>query len=233
MNLDAYLIMTNVAPEDWSARINQIPRIIGRSPKADIRIPSRFERVSRKHAEIWVHEQETIQIRELGSTTGTKVNGIWLPTQQAIDLVLGDRLWLGGIELMVTAALFPDEKFVSKAELSFDYNNKASANFDPVNLPEDRDLLQQLTPAELDIALWIARGYVGDAELGRVLKRSANTVRTQMGRIFQKLDVHSRAELSSWLKKAGSVKPELAPPTVSMEVSTTATAPADGVRRSS
>lgn len=206
MSVDAYLIMTNVAPEDWSARIDQTPRIIGRSPKADIRIPAQFERASRKHAEIWVTEQETIEIQDLGSTTGTKVNGIWIPTQKAIEVVLGDRLWLGEMELMVTAALSLDAKLVSQGHSSFEYDNKASTDFIPTSRPPRRNQLQQLTPAELEIVLWFCRGYVRNADLGRVLKRSENTVRTQLGSIYQKLGVHSRAELSSWLKRVGSSK---------------------------
>lgn len=206
MSTDVYLIMTNVAPEDWSARIDQTPRVIGRSPAADIRIPAGYKGVSRRHAEIWLDEDESIRILELGSSAGTKVNGVWIEPKRPVRVVVGDRLWLGEIELVITPALSPVAQVVAEAHINFQYGDEESAQRRPATPHPDRVQLRDLTPAELEVVLWICRGYVRDAELGRMLKRSANTVRTQMGSIFQKLGVHSRAELVSWLKRASAVK---------------------------
>jgi len=84
----------------------------------------------------------------------------------------------------------------------------ASAYLTIVNIPAEEwcaAVLSErtLTPAELDVLLWICRGYVSDKDLGRVLERSPHTVRTHVASIFKKLKVTSRAELVSWLKRAG------------------------------
>jgi DNA-binding CsgD family transcriptional regulator len=64
-----------------------------------------------------------------------------------------------------------------------------------------------LTPAELDIVLWMYRGYTTDDELGRALFRSPHTVRTQVASVFGKLNLHSRTELVTWLQRAASTAP--------------------------
>lgn len=55
----------------------------------------------------------------------------------------------------------------------------------------DRDLL---TPAELRVARKVAAGHT-NAEVGRLLHLSANTVRSHLKRIYGKLGIHSRREL--------------------------------------
>ena len=67
-----------------------------------------------------------------------------------------------------------------------------------------RDMLRQLTAAELEVVLWMYRGYTSDDELGRTLHRSPNTIRTQVGSIFGKLNLHSRTDIVSWLKRSSS-----------------------------
>lgn len=195
--------MTNVAPEDWSARVVCTPRIIGRSAEADIRVPAKFKRVSRKHAEIGGDETEAIRLRDLGSTGGTTINGVWIEPGRSVELVVGDRLWLGEIELVLSAAQSPAAQLVAEAQISFQYSDDESTLRPDALIAPNRTSLQQLSPAEFDIVLWIRRGYVRDTELGRMLNRRANTVRTQMGSIFRKLNMHSRAELASWLKRSG------------------------------
>lgn len=196
-------MMTNVAPEDWCARVGQSPRMIGRSSEAGIRIPAKFKRVSRKHAEIWSNDRETFRLRDLGSTSGTTVNGVWIEPGQSVGLILGDRLWLGEVELVLSAAQSPAAQLVSGAQIGFQYSDDESTLRPDALIAPNRTSLQQLSPAEFDIVLWIRRGYVRDTELGRMLNRRANTVRTQMGSIFRKLNMHSRAELASWLKRSG------------------------------
>jgi DNA-binding CsgD family transcriptional regulator len=212
MSVEAYLMMTNVAPEDWCARVDQSPRMIGRSSEAGIRIPAKFKRVSRKHAEIWSNDPETFRLRDLGSTSGTTVNGVWIEPGQSVGLILGDRLWLGEVELVLSAALTPTSYLVADADIRFQYSDDECTLPSRGTFASNRSCLQQLTPAELDIVLWICRGYVRDVDLGRMLSRRANTIRTQIGSIFRKLNIHSRAELSSWLKRSGAKLTTLEPP---------------------
>lgn len=58
--------------------------------------------------------------------------------------------------------------------------------------------LDALTSREREIALYVGRGLT-TPQIGLLLGTSRNTVRNQMGRIFDKLGVSSRAELAGWL----------------------------------
>jgi LuxR family maltose regulon positive regulatory protein len=62
-------------------------------------------------------------------------------------------------------------------------------------------LLAELSRAELEIVLWMTRGYTTDGEIGKLLYRSPHTVRTQVSSIFNKLGIHSRAELVGWANR--------------------------------
>jgi pSer/pThr/pTyr-binding forkhead associated (FHA) protein len=58
-------------------------------------------RVSRRHAEIG-NEDGRIWIQDVGSTNGTKVNGNTLTLNQKQDLVGGDKISFGGLEVVVS-----------------------------------------------------------------------------------------------------------------------------------
>lgn len=77
--------------------------IVGRSRKADLRLPEGF--VSRRHARLWT-EGGRLMVEDLGSANGTFVNGdrIHRPT----SLVAGDRVRFDEFEFTV-AALPPEE----------------------------------------------------------------------------------------------------------------------------
>ena len=64
-----------------------------------------------------------------------------------------------------------------------------------------RDALSTLSPAELEIVLWICRGYFEDQEIATKLHRSPHTIRTQIVSIFRKLEVNSRPELTAFIKR--------------------------------
>jgi DNA-binding NarL/FixJ family response regulator len=55
--------------------------------------------------------------------------------------------------------------------------------------------LDQLTPRECDVALLAARGLT-NRQIGAELNLSVNTVSNHLKRVYAKLGVHSRAELS-------------------------------------
>ena len=69
--------------------------VIGRGADADIRLTDTG--VSRRHAEVRVTE-ETVQVRDLGSTNGTLVNGLRVQTASLLD---GDRITVGTTELVL------------------------------------------------------------------------------------------------------------------------------------
>jgi DNA-binding CsgD family transcriptional regulator len=86
-----------------------------------------------------------------------------------------------------------------------------TANCDPVETerpeapePAGRQLCRELSPAEIDVLLWISRGYSDYSEIGKLLHRSPLTVETEVRNMRAKLGLHSRTELMGWLKRVNS-----------------------------
>jgi DNA-binding CsgD family transcriptional regulator len=201
---NAYLVMTNINPEEWCAVITAGRQIIGRAVEARIRISPQFPHVSRRHAEIW-RERNLIKIQDLGSQSGTHINGVWVKDSRETTVAIGDRIWLGGLELEVVSqisllAQVLAENGISVGEAAEAEETRIRTNTAP--LPA-RYTLAALTHAELEILLWISRGYLNDAEIGKTTHRSPNPIRTQINSILRKLNVHSRGEIFAWLKRCG------------------------------
>lgn len=199
----AYLTIVNVSADEWCAAIAPRERLIGRGVDASIRIPPRFSYASRRHAEIWA-DQGGPWIRDVGSSAGTNINGVWLKPHKAHQLAVADRIWLGGVELEWASSLGPLSQIIAEMGL----NPPVDGDDDTIRLERRTTvvppafLLQQLTHAELEVVLWMCRGYTQVHELGRKLHRSPNTIRTHLGKVFTKLGVHSREELLGWLQRA-------------------------------
>ncbi len=100
----AYLVLLNRSPDQWCAVIDQQRKVIGRSRQCEIPLPREFPHVSRRHAEIYA-DRCGIIIRDLGSRSGTNINGVWIERHQEASLILGDRVWMGGVELEVVSAI--------------------------------------------------------------------------------------------------------------------------------
>jgi DNA-binding CsgD family transcriptional regulator len=203
-----YLLITNVPPEVWRAGISGDPQVIGRSDECEIVIPGNYRQVSRRHAtiECW---QKNLQIQDIGSTGGTKLNGVPLIPNKRSQLVIGDRVWLGGLELHYIST---DGSILEGIEGKSSNAERSSDEILSIQLPPARsavnDRLKYLSPAELDVLHWICRGLMTNKEIALRLDRSPNTIRTQLGSIFQKLDLHSREQLITLLRRheIGSLK---------------------------
>ncbi len=72
------------------------PLVIGRSPGADIVIPTDY--VSSKHAR-FVPAQDRLIIEDLGSTNGTMLNG--RPVHGSADCSAGDTVRIGNIDIEI------------------------------------------------------------------------------------------------------------------------------------
>lgn len=195
----AYLIMTNIEPDDWCVEFAEERTVLGRGERADVRIPPRFPLVSRCHAEIW-RDRDGIKIRDIGSTAGTHINGVWINDQHEATLEIGDRIWMGGVDLQVVdqVALNPEIEDAGSPKVEME------TCFDLDTLYQSAREGKDLSQAELEVALLIARGCVSDVDIGRKLFRSPNTIRTQVNSIYRKLNVHSRAEIVAHLKRAAA-----------------------------
>lgn len=195
-----YLVMTNVDPEDWCVVITELQQTIGRSVEADIPVAQRFPHVSRLHAKVW-QDRHFVKIRDLGSLAGTRVNGVWVKDSREATVALGDRIWMGGLELELVDQVSVLAKLLAETQIT---TNEDSDSSDTIKITAElptRYILAGLSQAELEILLWMSRGYVDDAEIAKILHRSPNTIRTQVGSISRKLNVHSRAEIIGWLRR--------------------------------
>ncbi|MEQ1826664.1 MAG: FHA domain-containing protein [Pirellula sp.] len=180
------LVITNCPADEWNAAINRAPAVIGRGTDADIEIPARFSTVSRRHAKVW-KDDRFVYFSDLASKSGSSINGVWVKPNTVVEIEHGDRICLGSLELRFICSSTDDPK--------------AMHLIDDQTWPlPQRDVsiktrLQDLSHAELQVLLTMTRGDLDDEEIGRKLHRSPNTVRTQVGSIFKKINVHSRTQL--------------------------------------
>jgi DNA-binding CsgD family transcriptional regulator len=202
MEAAGYLFMVNVSLDEWNWAIVDAEQTIGRGEEASIQIPDRYRAVSRRHATIWSDPAGQIYIRDLGSRCGTDVNGIHLKPGEQYRVVVGDRVNLAGLELQVTASLPPITEIVAELNVADVHDTCDMEELERRNGDAARELLRCLSNAELEVVLWLCRGYTQLETIGKKLHRSPHTVRTQLNSIFRKLDVHSRDELIGKLRRA-------------------------------
>jgi len=201
--VNAYLVMTNTPSADWVASLSLTPQVLGRSREADIRVPSRCRSVSRQHASVW-HDRSWTWICDCGSTYGTWINGVRLNPGRNTKIEHGDRILLGTLELVLV------DELQLRRNVLLDEGETPDGADDTFKLSAGDNCLQgfglqplpMLTNAERDVVLWMMRGHTRPEEIGRMVHRSPNTVRTQLSSIFRKLDVHSRDELMGFLLRS-------------------------------
>jgi DNA-binding CsgD family transcriptional regulator len=68
---------------------------------------------------------------------------------------------------------------------------------------------EELTPQELQIVLHVARGMT-NREVGAALFLSHKTIEFHLGRVYRKLDMHSRSELISRFAREAAEEPATA-----------------------
>jgi DNA-binding CsgD family transcriptional regulator len=193
------LLITNIPHREWSALITTLPQVIGRAPNVQIRVPAQHQTVSRNHAKVWC-EGQTAWICDLQSTCGTRINGVNIQPGKPGRISEDDRISLGKLELRVV-----DESASSGTHLTLNQGEPPEittilAVLTAQTNPEFEVLEPEaLTASEQDVLLWFSRGLTTPQQIGKQIKRSAHTIRTQLNSIFRKLQVHSRDELMGWL----------------------------------
>ena len=103
------LLSTRATPEIWgyymvegggSFPITHWENVIGRSKTADIRIP--LATVSNNHALLIRKDEEEWVFRDLGSTSGSSINGYGLDSNKRYLVGAGDEIGMGGVTSTVT-----------------------------------------------------------------------------------------------------------------------------------
>lgn len=215
----AFLLMTNVPPHVWQASVFDRPQVIGRLPDCDIVIPGEYVHVSRQHAVVGA-DQCGLWIQDLGSSGGTQLNGVPLVPKSQTRAVIGDRMLLGGLELYFVS---PEASVLDELEAPGpeETETRRTVRFTPQSVKSMGGVqLSSLSPAELEVVRWICRGLTTVDEIGRKLFRSPHTVRTQLGSVFKKLEVHSREELLALLRRCETAWTQPDPSDISLDQDT-------------
>lgn len=118
--------------------------LIGRADECQLRPKS--ETVSRRHAAIELHDSKVL-IRDLGSRTGTFVNGKLVAPQNDVELANGDTVKIGPIEFETLIKFTVGGKKKPKVENVADVASRTAA------APEEVDVTQWLTANDEDTAI--------------------------------------------------------------------------------
>jgi DNA-binding CsgD family transcriptional regulator len=170
----------------WTLVLNKDEQLIGTTVKGNGRL--RRPGVENSHAKVWL-DRKTICLQPNGSPVW--LNLVPLAPDRCVTLVKGDRLHLGSPNLQT-------ELFVTcTAELAS--AKQATAKVAPATLLDDDLGVSELTTAEQDVLVWLARGETDLNVIAESLYRSVNTVNTQLKKVYSKLKVHSKADLSAQL----------------------------------
>jgi len=118
--------------------------VIGRADHCDLVLEEDSRLVSKEHVKLERSEGEWL-VRDLGSKNGTRLNDVSLEQDRAYNLSPGDRLTIGGFELVLEAES-PPEPQIEAAKSEDDptaVDDAESAGREPVELEEvleDREL---------------------------------------------------------------------------------------------
>ncbi len=159
----------------WRFAIERDSVVIGRSRDVDLVLDA--DGVSRKHARITRSGPQALNIVDLGAKNGTFLNG------ERVDVAAlhhGDRIQIGPVVLSVV---------LSDADAPL----RATT---PANAPAAADEAHpSLSAREWEVARCVAQGLT-NAEIAKVLGVSRRTVATHLERIYERLQIHSRAALA-------------------------------------
>ena len=118
--------------------------LIGRADECQLRPKS--DTVSRRHAMIELQEAKAL-IRDLGSRTGTFVNGKPIAPGANVELVNGDVIKIGPIEFSANIVFSVSGKKKPKVQGVADAASRTAA------VPEEVDVTQWLQPDDADHAI--------------------------------------------------------------------------------
>lgn len=141
----------------------------------------------------------SLWIRDVGSRGGTRVNGVPVLSDTKTRVEISDRISLGRLELYVVS---PKASILQNGHPLPEADDSDQWESGPKHVASEQQVrLRELSSAELEVVRWICRGVSTFDEIGGKLFRSPHTVRTQVNSIYEKLDVHSRDSVVSYIRQ--------------------------------
>lgn len=178
-----WLTLRGVSPSIWSHRVERDKKNIGRKSFCEIQLLHRS--VSRQHAEVWVDDDGVAQVKDLGSSNGTSINGTRV---QDAPLAIGDVLQLG--QVMLDVSCDPETEPASDVLL-----NRTTELGEEVQAVDTIDMtMESLTEAQLRVLRLLLTGQ-SEKEIAEVLFISPHTVHSHVKQIYQYYGVNSRPAL--------------------------------------
>lgn len=176
----AHLIVHGEAP-DRRIPLDRDVLVVGRSREADLQLD--VVGVSRKHVRITRGPAGSLNLVDLGAKNGTWLNG------ERVDVAAlhhGDRIQIADVVLEVV---------ITQDEPSAPLEGASGGQ--PLGL----------SAREWEVATNVARGLT-NAEIAKTLGIGRRTVATHLERIYERLDIHSRAALANLVaRSSGSGRP--------------------------
>jgi len=172
-----WLVGTSDVRGNLPFRLEKGEYIVGRTKRAHIVI--RDATVSRSHARM-VLARGVLTLEDLNSLNGTRVNEC--PVTQC-ELRVGDHVRFGYVACAVSSSPL-SVRGLDEDESTHQARQEAVRT----------TAIEELTAAQREVADLILAGR-GEAEIASILDKSPHTIHTHLKAIFQRLGVHSRAEL--------------------------------------
>lgn len=98
------LRLKNIPTSKWSYALNSATMTMGSDPGCEIWVPNLFGGVAGRHAEVGV-DLRGRWLRDLGSETGTAINGVWIDGHKRASLQIGDVVCIGRVDIEVVSQL--------------------------------------------------------------------------------------------------------------------------------
>jgi DNA-binding CsgD family transcriptional regulator len=180
-----WLVATTTVAGNLPIRLEAGEYVVGRRTQAQIVIA--HSTVSRRHARLIV-THTGVTVEDLGSANGTRVND--RPVAKS-ELNVGDQVQFGGIVCLLVGSPLA-ARATGDDERTHPLRTQAARSA----------AISGLTPTQRDIVELLLDGQSKD-EIAVLLHRSPHTIHTHLKAIFERLGVHSRAELLSRYLRRG------------------------------
>lgn len=181
---DPWLVVIAGADAGTTCRLDRREVVVGKDPAADLVLTETG--ISRRHLKIVRAADGVYNLIDLESTNGVRVNGV------VVDLtVLREHDWI---------VLGPRTQLL----FTYDLESAASRSAEPAasgratTSPE----ATPLTERQLEVARLVCRGLTNSAIAAHLGIRT-RTVTSHLDHIYNRLGIGSRAELASYLTRAG------------------------------